>query len=458
MQDYGLTYFLAKNVLLAVDEAFKGNEITPQAVFDALQPVREELSESLQHTDQILAGFERLGVKTDDLRPGDVEIAYTIPRKLREKSPSDLGKEFGEIEKLLKPFAEIATGETPEFEVRSISSSDFTIILGLNIGTVLTAGGTLATTVLVAKAVQMVAAAIREILGVYKDVVGVRRMRADLGAIDDTQKERDAAIIALQDLIKAKIDDGIPKAANRLCEKFNKIMDEERENELRNHLQINMRKIAALIDHGYDIETRGGEPPEPVTKEEEGEGQESIEESENLQKALEEIRKIHREQLTFEREGEPILSLPNPFNDETTNSGDVRVDENKDTEAAPTDRANWESRSSKEVVSLADKLMDLIREFDESIELKYNKSYVGLAKEGRAFNFVIFQPRKNHIILNVRMPKTEDLDTRIDGADIDTLDHRRGMYRLRITKDDLPSKSDFIKQLMNMAYTRHMGS
>ncbi len=160
LQDYGLTYFLAKNVLLAVDEAFKGNDITPQAVFDALQPVREELHESLQHTDQILAGFERLGVKTDDLRPGDVEIAYTIPRKLREKSPSDLGKEFGEIEKLLKPFAEIATGETPEFEVRSISSSDFTIILGLNIGPVLTAGGALATTVLVAKAVQMVAAAI----------------------------------------------------------------------------------------------------------------------------------------------------------------------------------------------------------------------------------------------------------------------------------------------------------
>ena len=111
LQEYGLTYFLAKNVLLAVDEAFKGNDITPQAVFDALQPVRDELGESLQHTDQILAGFERLGVETDDLRPGDVEIAYTIPRKLRENSPSDLGKEFGEIEKLLKPFAEIATGK-----------------------------------------------------------------------------------------------------------------------------------------------------------------------------------------------------------------------------------------------------------------------------------------------------------------------------------------------------------
>ena len=95
---------------------------------------------------------------------------------------------------------------------------------------------------------------------------------------------------------------------------------------------------------------------------------------------------------------------------------------------------------------------------DRSIEPKYNKSYVGLAKEGRAFNFVIFQPRKNHIILSVRMPKAEDLDTRIDGADIDTLDHRRGMYRLRITKDDLPSKSDFIMKLMGMAYAKRMGS
>ena len=113
---------------------------------------------------------------------------------------------------------------------------------------------------------------------------------------------------------------------------------------------------------------------------------------------------------------------------------------------------------SQVVVSLADKLMDLIRELDRSIEPKYNKSYVGLAKEGRAFNFVIFQPRKNHIILSVRMPKAEDLDTRIDGADIDTLDHRRGMYRLRITKDDLPSKSDFIMKLMGMAYAKRMGS
>lgn len=131
-----------------------------------------------------------------------------------------------------------------------------------------------------------------------------------------------------------------------------------------------------------------------------------------------------------------------------------RVDEDEDAEAAPTDRTYWEANSSKAVVSMADKLLDLIREFDDSVELKYNKFYVGLAKEGRAFNFVTFQPRKNHIILRVMMPKSEDLDERIDSMDIDTLDHRRGMYRLRITRDDLASKLDFIKELMSMAHAK----
>ena len=43
-----------------------------------------------------------------------------------------------------------------------------------------------------------------------------------------------------------------------------------------------MRKLAALIDHGYDIETRGGELPEPETDAEEGEGAEGIDGSREI--------------------------------------------------------------------------------------------------------------------------------------------------------------------------------
>ena len=327
LRDYGLTYFLAKNVKVAVDEAFRDNDITPQSVFDSLQPVRDELHESLEHTDQILASFERLGVETDDLLPGDVEIAYTIPRELREGSPSDLGKEFGEIEKLLKPFAEMATGETPEFEVRSISSSDFTIVLSLNSDTVIgVAGAASGVAILTVKAVHMVAAAVREILGIYKDIVTIGHMKSNLGNMDGTQEKRDTIIIALQDFFQDRIDTGIAEAADRLCDKFNKIKDKERTNELQNYVRTSMRKIAALIDNGYGIETRCGQLPEPETEEEEGEGDEGIEGSQeirDLREALKEINEIQRDQLTFEREGEPILSLPDPFDDESRNKDET---------------------------------------------------------------------------------------------------------------------------------------
>ena len=133
------------------------------------------------------------------------------------------------------------------------------------------------------------------------------------------------------------------------------------------------------------------------------------------------------------------------------------VDEDEDAEAALADRGYWEARSSKAVVSLADKLVDVIREFDGSVELKYNKFYIGLAKDGRPFNFVTFQPRKSHIILQVPVPKTEELDSQIDSAAIDTLDYHAGKYRLRITKADLASKGAFLKELMTMAHAKRTG-
>ncbi len=134
------------------------------------------------------------------------------------------------------------------------------------------------------------------------------------------------------------------------------------------------------------------------------------------------------------------------------------VGEDEDAEAAPTDRAYWEDRSSKAVVALADKLVDVIHEFDGSVELKYNKFYIGLAKDGRPFNFVTFLPRKNHIILQVRVPRTEELDGKIEDAEIDTLDHHAGKYRLRITKGDLASKSDFLRALMTTAHAKRTGA
>jgi hypothetical protein len=130
------------------------------------------------------------------------------------------------------------------------------------------------------------------------------------------------------------------------------------------------------------------------------------------------------------------------------------VDEDEDAEAAPTDRAYWEKRGSKATVQLADDLLGIANELDPSLVLKYNKFYIGLAKEGQPFNFSIFRPRKSTINVEIKLPKADDVDSKIEQAGIETLEYgaRWGQYRLSLHKDDIKNHRALLKELMQAAY------
>jgi predicted transport protein len=132
------------------------------------------------------------------------------------------------------------------------------------------------------------------------------------------------------------------------------------------------------------------------------------------------------------------------------------IDEDEDAEAAPTDRTYWEKRGSKATVALVDQLLSALKDLDPSLELKYNKFYIGLSKDGQPYNFVQFRPKKNQLNLEVKLPQSDDMDAKIESAGLETLeyDKRWGRYRLRLTKDDIKSKADFLKDLSRTAYER----
>lgn len=70
------------------------------------------------------------------------------------------------------------------------------------------------------------------------------------------------------------------------------------------------------------------------------------------------------------------------------------VDEDEEV-AEVTDRAYWESRSPSHMLKAADRLIRLLQEVDPSLEAKYNKFYIGFARNGTPDNYVIIQPIKN---------------------------------------------------------------
>jgi hypothetical protein len=134
------------------------------------------------------------------------------------------------------------------------------------------------------------------------------------------------------------------------------------------------------------------------------------------------------------------------------------VDEDEDAAATPTDRAYWEKQGTKTTVQLADQLLTIVREIDPSLELKYNKFYIGLSKGGQAFNFVIFRPKKSVIRVEIRLPRTEEVDAKIDQSGIEVLeyDERYQSYRLSVVANDLVKNRELLGELMRAAHQGRM--
>ncbi|MDB5601144.1 MAG: hypothetical protein JWN71_3188 [Xanthobacteraceae bacterium] len=132
------------------------------------------------------------------------------------------------------------------------------------------------------------------------------------------------------------------------------------------------------------------------------------------------------------------------------------VDEDEEAEAFPADRSYWEGRASKATLAMADRLLELVKRFDASLELKYNKHYIGLGKDGAAFNFVSFRPKRSTVTLEIKLPQTDDIDAKIDQAGLDMLGYnaRWELYRLRLAPADIAGKVEILSEIMRLAYER----
>lgn len=129
------------------------------------------------------------------------------------------------------------------------------------------------------------------------------------------------------------------------------------------------------------------------------------------------------------------------------------VDEDEETHEV-TDRAYWESRGAQKTVAMADAMLELVKSCDPAFELKYNKFYIGLAKEGAPDNFVIFRPAKTFIRFEPRLERSDATQEQLEGAGLDVMDYdeRWGRYRIRLTPEDLKKNRDILSQVIAAAF------
>ena len=133
----------------------------------------------------------------------------------------------------------------------------------------------------------------------------------------------------------------------------------------------------------------------------------------------------------------------------------LAIDEEDDNDIIPTDRNYWENKCSKEIMELIDNILKIIQEFEPSISaLKYNREYIGLIKNGTAFNFAYMYAKKRFIRLYLRLERSEETDKLIDdnGLDVSEFGTEPNLYKIRLTEADISGKREILKQLLEKSY------
>lgn len=105
-------------------------------------------------------------------------------------------------------------------------------------------------------------------------------------------------------------------------------------------------------------------------------------------------------------------------------------------------------------MELMDQLFGSIRRLDPQLALKYNKFYVLPSKDGVSETFVHFRPRKKSLLFEIRLKRSDDVDSMIEKSGLDALeyDSKWGYYRFKLTKADLEKQGDLLTNLVTRAF------
>jgi hypothetical protein len=240
-----LSHFIGTELLQRVVEIFSRNAITPSIALEEIQKLQVELTADLTAMTELINGFIRLEFPMDDLKPGEAEIGLLVPRESIDSKLDRFTKELTDMAKIIGVFEELTTGQRREPAIRTLSSTDLTVLL--DIWPI--SGVALAT-------------AIERIASFYKQVLEIKKLRAEV------------ARLALPEAMTRQLD----QQANEKMEANLRALRDEmisnyegqkaRKHELETELLIALHRIANKLDQGIHFEFRAGEPTTAANQDE----------------------------------------------------------------------------------------------------------------------------------------------------------------------------------------------
>lgn len=125
-------------------------------------------------------------------------------------------------------------------------------------------------------------------------------------------------------------------------------------------------------------------------------------------------------------------------------------------ESEPTDRAYWQKRASAKTLKIMDDIYEGLGEEKQGFILKYNKYYVGLAKDGIAKNFVSFKPKKSYVWVDIKCDKSQETEDLLQRTDLEyTYANAWSYYEIKINSiEEFKKNDETLNKLIGLAKDR----
>ncbi len=278
VEELGMNEIIGATLSKKINLIFSENKITPQVALKEIQQLHGSVNTLQSSLTQMIAGFTHFKIGHDVLEPGEGELGILLPRAYLDNRFDKLGKEIKELNSIFSVLSEVGTGTVETFKLRSLSTTDPFITLGVGLGVLST-----------------IAIAVKPIISAYKEILEVRLLHAQLSE----KKVSASRLIGVEEHAEEIMGKAIDVIKIELLERY-PLKEIERKNELSNALGPALKKLADRVDRGFNIEVR----VEP-NGEQEGVEDEGANEDKNIQIILDSM-----EDMEFIRvEGEPILHL-----------------------------------------------------------------------------------------------------------------------------------------------------
>lgn len=118
-----------KNLKQWAEKILAENQMTPGVAQQKLAEILNRLQQFSTALDQLKTGFKYFKIGSEELAPGEGEIALLIPREAVHDKLEEFTEELDDIRFILNTFSELATGHKDDLKIRTLSSSGLMLFL-----------------------------------------------------------------------------------------------------------------------------------------------------------------------------------------------------------------------------------------------------------------------------------------------------------------------------------------